>query len=280
MAIARVAAGAAVLFLIASPVARANDLECQAAVNGTTFFELDSFPASLHFLFTVKNIHPESASQALEATDEVLGQVGFRGFALPLNVPFKREVRKSFEVEVFDYEYCLELAALDGEADTFLDTRFFVRWDSGANGCYARVQCVSPDASRGMGRMTGGGSAFGLGRTRVTHGFQLWCEAADPRQQLEVSWGERQFHLLGLTSAECLDTALDAGLPQARFDTFRGAGVGVLDGADGATVEFTLTDAGEPGTSDRARIRIRDSAGEVVLDFDKTLQLGNHEAHP
>src|SRR5207244_3514672 len=56
-----------------------------------------------------------------------------------------------------------------------------------------------------------------------------------------------------------------------------------------ATVNFKLTDAGEPGTSDTAYYKITLSDGTVVLDsllgatgFDPAIKLtfGNHQVHP
>jgi hypothetical protein len=47
----------------------------------------------------------------------------------------------------------------------------------------------------------------------------------------------------------------------------------------GYSVEWTLTDAGEPGRADRAEITIRDPAGAVVLSESGTLAGGNQQAH-
>ena len=56
-------------------------------------------------------------------------------------------------------------------------------------------------------------------------------------------------------------------------------GVGRYDGAPGATAELIFTDAGEPGRSrDFAAIRIRNAAGQVVLDVAGTLDQGNYQA--
>jgi hypothetical protein len=127
--------------------------------------------------------------------------------------------------------------------------------------------------------MTGGGSVFD-GDLRVTHGFQLRCDANDPRQNLEVNWEGNSFHLLDLTTADCQDTPLDEENPVAGFDTFVGTGSGRYNNVDGATIELTFTDDGEPGRDDTARMVIRDVGGTVVLDVEGTLQFGNHQAHP
>ncbi len=66
----------------------------------------------------------------------------------------------------------------------------------------------------------------------------------------------------------------------AGFDTFTGTGTGRYNGVDGATVEFTFTDDGEPGVNDFAHIVVRDENGAVVLDVQGDLTFGNHQAHP
>lgn len=142
------------------------------------------------------------------------------------------------------------------------------------------------------GRMTGGGSIFTTagdspgGGQRVTHGFNIRCDATDPRQTLEVNWKdaagkEHAFHMLDLTWALCLDDPnIAPNNPPAGFDTFIGKGAGKYDGVDGATIEFTFTDAGEPGTGDTAAYLIRDVDGNVVLSVSvKFLTKGNHQAH-
>ena len=59
-------------------------------------------------------------------------------------------------------------------------------------------------------------------------------------------------------------------------------GTGRFDGTDGYTVEFTLFDGGEPGTSDTIKIKIFETANptNVVLDLPTTfLAGGNLQAH-
>lgn len=141
------------------------------------------------------------------------------------------------------------------------------------------------------GRMTGGGRVFTADGTRVTHGMVLQCvvtaDARDRRSVLQVNWGDsHRFHLTRLTGATCSDDPSidpgpsDDGEPPAPFDTHTGSGTGRYDGVAGATVEWTFTDAGEPGINrDRARMVIKDAAGVVVLEVDAMLDGGNHQAH-
>lgn len=127
------------------------------------------------------------------------------------------------------------------------------------------------------GRMTGGGSVFTTAGVRVTHGFELHCDTTKAPNNLEINWGKgNNFHLTSLTSATCTDdTSITPNPPPAGFDTYHGIGTGTLNGAP-ATIDFTFTDAGEPGKSDKATISIN---GGAALSVSGTLKVGNHQAH-
>jgi sugar lactone lactonase YvrE len=128
------------------------------------------------------------------------------------------------------------------------------------------------------GRMTGGGTIVS---TSVHHGFELPCDKTKSPNNLEVNWGKgNKFHLESLTSAACSDDpSISEGQPVAGFDTYRGSGTGRYNGTSGATAEWTMTDAGEPGTNDTFRIKIKDASNNVVLDVSGKIQ-GNQQAHP
>jgi hypothetical protein len=124
------------------------------------------------------------------------------------------------------------------------------------------------------GRMTGAGTTQMTDGTKVTHGFLLHCEP-DPKHLdiLEVLWeNDHRFRLTSVTSRSCSD---DPAIESSGFDTHSGTGTGTYDGA-AATVTWTFTDAGKPGTSDTAAIQIRDAIGAVVLDISSTLRKGDH----
>ena len=128
--------------------------------------------------------------------------------------------------------------------------------------------------------MTGGGSVFTTAGMRVTHGFELHCNILDLPNNLEINWdGGNNFHLDALTSAFCFDDpAIAPAPPKAPFDTYVGAGTGTLNGSP-ATIQFRLTDAGEPGTKDTAAYRII-QGGVVVLSVGPAnLEKGNQQAH-
>ena len=134
------------------------------------------------------------------------------------------------------------------------------------------------------GRMTGGGSVFRVNGQRVTHGFELHCKTTALPNNLQVNWGngkkEQIFHLEALTTVSCSDDPrIVPEQPRTTFDTMVGTGVGRFNGVAGATVSFTLTDAGEPGTKDFAWIVVKDSRGRVVMEVKGNLQNGNQQAH-
>src|SRR5262245_17110444 len=139
----------------------------------------------------------------------------------------------------------------------------------------------APPPPPAHGRMTGGGSAFTAGGQRVTHGFTLHCDPADGPNNLEINWGGNHFHLLGVTSASCLDDPAISPLPRrAPFDTLLMTGTGRLNGQEGYTIDLKFTDAGEPGRDDRMTVTIFSPTGAVVLTVEGNLQSGNHQAHP
>jgi hypothetical protein len=129
-------------------------------------------------------------------------------------------------------------------------------------------------------RMTGGGSI--PGNSRVTHGFELHCNAGQGPNNLQVNWGKgNKFHLESLTTASCSDDpSISEAQPVAGFDTYKGTGTGRYNGVAGATAEWTFTDAGEPGKNDFANIVIKDAGGTTVLSVSGNLNSGNHQAHP
>lgn len=147
---------------------------------------------------------------------------------------------------------------------------------------FAIVEPDSPGAPGPVkGRMTGGGSVFTDDGQRVTHGFQLRCDASREPQSLEINWGKgNKFHLEQLTFASCTDDpTIEPQPPAADFDTYEGEGNGRYNGVAGATAHWIFTDAGQPGVRDTATIEIRDVSGNLVLEVSGNLNKGNHQAH-
>jgi hypothetical protein len=128
-----------------------------------------------------------------------------------------------------------------------------------------------------LGRFTGGGSIFTAAGERVTHGMTLPCTVGgNPPggENLEINSEGQQFHLDALTSARCTISG--------DVVTLTGTGTGTWGRGNDkapATIAFTVTDAGEPGTADRATYTIR-VGGTVVLTATGTLDRGNHQFHP
>ena len=144
------------------------------------------------------------------------------------------------------------------------------------------TRCDEPRKPVNLRRMTGGGS-FTDGTTTATHGFTLRCDKSSTPQRLQVNWNNgNKFHLESLTAATCSDSPdINPGSPAAAgFDTYAGAGTGRYNGVAGATANWTFTDAGEPGSQDKASIEIKDANGAVVLIIQGSILLrGNHQAH-
>lgn len=146
---------------------------------------------------------------------------------------------------------------------------------------------IEPEVPPGTcGRMTGGGSVFTYNDVRVTRGFQIHCDLREPNN-IEVNWPGNRFHLSRLTSAVCTDNPAVVQAPpnSAPFDTFTGTGVGKLNNKPGGRIEFVFVDAGEPGYSDTAKIKVFDANNNLVLDVPGApnlpgfLNRGNLQTH-
>lgn len=140
-------------------------------------------------------------------------------------------------------------------------------------------ECVAADTRR----MTGGGSIKVSKTSKVSYGATLRCDTSTPglSQRLQVNWGKGQkFHLTEIAEPTCSNSAtISEGKPFAGFDTYSGSGTGRYKGVDGATAEWTLTDAGEPGKRDTFRIKVTTAGGNVVLNATGKLSAGNNQAH-
>lgn len=133
------------------------------------------------------------------------------------------------------------------------------------------------------GRFTGGGNQVRIGEARVTRGFTLHCDLL-LSNNLEVNWGGNKFHMLEhLVTVECSDSPdIIQAPPDAPLDTMRGVGTGRYNGVEGYTILFTLVDYGEPGSSDRAALKIYQTSNPANVVLDLPLQLltgGNLQAH-
>jgi hypothetical protein len=159
-------------------------------------------------------------------------------------------------------------------------------WDDGsAGGQSSEVTVTYPEscAVPGLGRFTGGGHQVRVGEARVTRGLTIHCDLM-LSNNLEVNWAGNQFHMTEhLTTVTCSDDPLIVQAPPpAPLDTLVGVGTGRYNGTDGFTIEFTLVDYGEPGSSDQMAIRIFETAnpGNVVLNIPQRLLTGgNLQAH-
>src|SRR5262249_3086086 len=132
------------------------------------------------------------------------------------------------------------------------------------------------------GRMTGGGNFRAADGTAVSHEFELRCNASDPRQNLDITWGEgNKFQLDGISAATCYnDPAIHAKKPNSAINTLVLSGAGTYNGQSGTTIQLLFSDAGEPGRNDRVQMMIKDVGNNVILNVPPTtLMNGNHQAH-
>lgn len=160
-------------------------------------------------------------------------------------------------------------------------------WGNGQPGGTSNwVDLVVPEPCKidlDTGRFTGGGHQIRVGEARVTRGLTIHCDRL-LSNNLEVNWGGNRFHMTEhVETVECSDSPDIVQFPPAApLDTLIGVGTGRYNGVSGYTIEFTLVDYGEPGSSDRMRIVIYRTANpaEVVLNVPlQALSGGNLQAH-
>jgi hypothetical protein len=123
-----------------------------------------------------------------------------------------------------------------------------------------------------------GGGGVDTSSGRIHHNISLKCDVNQWPQTLDVHWRGNRFELTTLTSIVCYDDPSIPNPPNASFDTIFGTGTGTYNG-EPATIEFRFTDAGEPGSNDRAQYTIRNSSGGVIVSVNDTLDQGNQQAH-
>ena len=159
-------------------------------------------------------------------------------------------------------------------------------WDNGSTGGQSAATTVTlPDEECAPvnGRFTGGGHQIRVDGVRVTRGLTIHCDLL-LSNNLEINWQGKKFHMTEhLITAQCSDDpAIVQFPPDAPLDTLVGVGTGRYQNQDGYTIEFTLVDAGEPGTMDEMAIKVYETANpaNVVLDVpQQRLDGGNLQAH-
>ncbi|MBA2726103.1 MAG: hypothetical protein H0U53_08945 [Actinobacteria bacterium] len=148
--------------------------------------------------------------------------------------------------------------------------------------------CDNPDDNDEAGGFMTGGGRINDEVGRVTHGFTLQCDAeyGDEPNQLEVSWANKtSFNLQTVFANRCSDDPdINPVPPREDFDTLEGSGEGRCNkGPKNAvyTVEYKMTDAGEPGTLDYFEVHIDGPNANDPCDLDAAgfLESGNHQAH-
>jgi hypothetical protein len=195
----------------------------------------------------------------------------------------------TFVAPTFSFSGSLPAPAGAGAGDPVVVTAVAVgTWEPGGitGGQSASTTVFIPSEpcnQPGLGRFTGGGHQLRVGGARVTRGLTVHCDLL-LSNNLEVNWNGNQFHMTEhLTTVACSDDPdIIQAPPAAPLDTLVGVGTGRYNGTAGFTIEFTLVDAGEPGTSDQAALLVYETAnpGNVVLNVPlQFLTGGNLQAH-
>lgn len=195
----------------------------------------------------------------------------------------------AFEDPDYSFSGSLQKPSDAGVGDTVVVTAFAAAdWGNGTPGGQSESVTVTiPDddcgPDLGLGRFTGGGHQIRIDGVRVTRGLTIHCDLL-LSNNLEINWNGNSFHTTEhLETVSCTDDPnIIQAPPPAPLDTLVGVGTGRFNNVDGFTIEFTLVDAGEPGTEDEMAILIYETANpaNVILEVPKQkLDGGNLQAH-
>jgi hypothetical protein len=214
---------AALVLVAGARAAQAHELACEKTVNGVTDFVIQSYPATLHYEFTVINTHPSDASDVLTADDPLLEQYGFSFTPPPpFSIPVGGSVTDDFTLIVENEQACLRIAAADGMADRYIRNTFTVTWPEDSYSCSASVYC--PPAQ-------GAGATRTLGFFK-THELALQaCLASGPIDLgfVQISTREEALGLLWGRPARFEDGTSRSPLDRARFLLGRQTLVGICN---------------------------------------------------
>ena len=195
----------------------------------------------------------------------------------------------AYEDPDYSFSGSLDKPSDAGAGDLVVVTAFTAAdWGNGTpGGQSASVSVEIPEddcgPDLGLGRFTGGGFQIRVDGVRVTRGLTLHCDLL-LSNNLEINWSGNSFHTTEhLETISCTDDPnIIQAPPPAPIDTFVGVGTGRYNNEDGYTIEFTLVDAGEPGTNDEMAILVYETANpaNVILNVpQQTLDGGNLQAH-
>lgn len=177
------------------------------------------------------------------------------------------------EVEVPENFGCAQFIRITDTSDPDL----FETFDPTADGYDVDGVSTVGENCGTFSSMKGGGKVDNASTT-FTHGFQLDCDA-QIGGNFQMNWGKgNKFHLEDMLASICWnDPAIDAGQPYNAFNSYVGVGVGKYNGVSGYHIYMTLTDAGEPGLNDTAKVEIRDATDAVIYSGFGMVK-GNHQA--
>ena len=107
--------------LLTGRVALAHEVACDKRVNGETFYAVQSFPATLVWTMTVRNVHPDSPSSVDGVEDRLLtGQFGWApSRPPPYTLALGEAYTETFSTTVMSLEECELLAGAEPRIKAF-----------------------------------------------------------------------------------------------------------------------------------------------------------------
>jgi len=130
--------------LLTGRVAFAHELASENRVNGELIYAVPSYPATLEWTMTVRNVHPTSPSDVQAVEDRLLtDEFGWTpSRPTPYTLAPGESHTEVFSITVQSFEECERLAHADGAIDDFIDNVFAASWDIGGTQSRARASCL------------------------------------------------------------------------------------------------------------------------------------------
>jgi hypothetical protein len=131
-----------VALLLAAPVAGAHDFVCEKTVDGQSVVDIDTYPTTVTYSWTITNVFPTGSSTTDSVTDTLFPVLPF---TLPLTLGIGESVTKTDTLTIESYEQCAELAKVSPDGDIDLVNTLTVEFESDSTTCSAKVVCHPPE---------------------------------------------------------------------------------------------------------------------------------------
>jgi hypothetical protein len=136
--------------ILAAPIARGHELVCEKKVDGQDVVNVDTYPTTVTYEWTITNALASAPSTADDLEDTLFPEPPF---TLPLTLAGGASTSAEQMLTIDSYEECAELAKLTPNGPITLTNTLTVEFDGGSASCDAQVIC-KPREENGEGCLT------------------------------------------------------------------------------------------------------------------------------